>query len=372
MKKKSVLINASMLSAKPSGVGIYGEQVVPRLIKQLEANGIEYACFSYEDIGVPNFHKIKFPLGSFFKRSVSVSRLIWNIFYLPRIAKNFDLVYSFSTHGSPFLSNQLITVHDLISLNYPNQHKFQTSYFRNIVPRILNKCRGIIAISNFTKNEVLKHYPDIDSNKIAVVYNGADHLYGDEEVTTANQSQLNDLTGGKPYFLTVGAAYSHKNIEVILAAAKSFADSHAFIIIGRDTGYFNKLKQNVADKALTNVVFMDYIESGFLKLLYTKAIANLYVSLYEGFGLTPLEASYFDCISIVSNTSSLPEIYGDAVIYVDPASPDDLIEKINTVISPAFKKDEYLQKLNRLHTLYTWDACCTHIFSIINNLLNGN
>jgi glycosyltransferase involved in cell wall biosynthesis len=372
MEKKRVLINASMLSENPTGVGVYGEQIVPRLIKKLEAAGVEYTCYSYLDVTKPNFCKIKLPFDALFKRSAAAHRLIWNIFYLPRIAKSYDLVYSFSTHGSPSISKQLVTVHDLISLNYPAQHKLQTYYFQKIVPRILKKCQGIIAISNFTKNEMHRFYPDVEEGKISVVYNGADHLNDEVNDATIYQTKLDELTRGKPFFLTVGASYNHKNIEMVLAASKNFAESYMFLVIGRNTPYFEKLKEMKHAQALSNVIFLDYVEPGFLKLLYSNAVANLYVSLYEGFGLTPLEASHFGCVSIVANTSSLPEIYGDAVIYVDSKSPTDLTEKINEVISPEFEKEKYLQKLKRLQTLYTWDVCCTQIFSIINNLLNGN
>lgn len=373
MKKGKVLINASMLSTTPTGVGVYGQQVVSRLIKEFEKSGISYICYSYEIKHEKNFHRVKLPflLNFFLNRFISVHRIIWNIFYLPWIARRFDLVYSFSSHGSPFLSKQIITVHDLISLNYPFQHKFQYFYFKYIVPVILKKCKKIIAISNFTKQEILKYYPSINKDKITVIYNGSDHLSKKVTYTDYDVEQLNYYTKGKPFFLAVGASYSHKNIEIILHAAAVYSKSHTFLILGRNTTYFAHLKIINERLALSNVVFIDYVEPGFLKLLYKKAIANLCVSKYEGFGFTPIEASYFNCVSIVSKTSSLPEIYNNSVIYIKPEVAD-VIEKINYVISPGFKKELFLKEFEPLYILYNWEVCCANIFLIINNLMNEN
>src|SRR5580765_6769708 len=123
----SVLFNASMYTKKSSGVGIHAREIWNH-ISENEEKTVNDRCFAYtkENLERPaSVFLIKIPAINFlFSRFLSVHRLIWNIFYLPFIAKKHDLVYSFSSHGSPFIKNQVITIHDLICFEFPKQHRF--------------------------------------------------------------------------------------------------------------------------------------------------------------------------------------------------------------------------------------------------------
>src|SRR4051812_1845243 len=207
-----VLLNASMYTKNPPGVGIYIREVYNRLNAKLGEKKLHYKCYTYSEDGLDekkSLSIIKMPLflELLFRRFVSLHRIIWNIFYLPFLAKKYDIVYSLSSHGSPFIKNQIITIHDLICFDYPKQNKFQYLYFKFLLPSIIKASKKIVVISEFTRNAVIERYK-VNPSKIIVVYNGGDHLNNPNIlVSSADIKKLENWVGNKPFFLTVGASF---------------------------------------------------------------------------------------------------------------------------------------------------------------------
>ncbi len=355
-----------MYFEKPTGVGIYNREVWNRLYKLLDESGVDYAFYSYFDKGIcaagkQREIKLPFVFELIFKRFNSVHRLLWNIFYLPFIAKKFDLVYSFSTHGSPFVKNQIITIHDLICFQFPKQHRFQYLYFKYILPYILKACKKIVVVSEFTKQEVIKHYKVRPAN-IQVIFNGGDHLktvnsYKDEKIKSL-QSKI-----GNDFFLTVGASFKHKNVERLLHAMRNIPAN--LVIVGAENDYYRQLQKIAAEKNLNNIVFLSYVSSEVLSWLYKHCIANVYVSLYEGFGFPPLEAGMYHKVSILSNTSALKELYDGAAFFVDPYNVSDISNALKLFVSKGIDTDFYLQKLYSLMNKYRWEFTADGIFKLL-------
>lgn len=343
-----IFINLSMINDFPTGVGGYCKQI--------------YTQFKAE-------HKFEFLLiktGKF----LSIKRIFWNMFILPLKAKN-NIVYCPSTHGSIFLKNQILTIHDLIALNFPHQYRFQYYYFRYLVPLLAKNSKKIIAISEFTKSELISFY-NIDESKIEVIYNGASRLGKNNSLDIVNQQKI--ITKDKPYFIAVGANYQHKNIETLLKAIEIFNDpTYEFVILGKENDYLKNLKKIVADNNLDNVTFVNYVSDELLSVLYQNAEANIYISKYEGFGFPPMEAGSVGTISLVSNIPVMQEIYGDAVFYVDPNSPEDIARGIKEMESDNEWKQTLLKKIDALFLKYSWENCTTKINNLINEIkLNEN
>ncbi|WP_442589151.1 glycosyltransferase family 4 protein [Pedobacter sp. AW31-3R] len=346
-----VAFNTSMLTDKPSGVGIYTQHLMKVL--KIHLRPADYSIYRIKELrgGV-----------------IAVYRLLWNIFALPWRTRKDDLVFSFSTHGSPFIKRQIITVHDLISLNFPEQHKVQYLYFKYIVPWIIKSCVKVVAISEFTKAELIRYYK-IPADKVVVIRNGANYrgmVYNED----ADQ-QVFHLTKGKPYFLCVGAAYSHKNIHRLLEAIQLLDKSHLFVIVGKENAYFDTVRNEVQTRQLHNVVLLDYVDDSFLQALYKKAVCNIYVSLYEGFGFPPLEAAALNTVSLVSAIPALIEIYGETVMYTDPYDTVDMAAKINLLIEDRINTEVYKRQFNKLLLTYTWERAATETMELINNNFVG-
>ncbi|MFT4153289.1 glycosyltransferase family 4 protein [Parafilimonas sp.] len=374
MKAAKILLNACMYTENPPGVGINTREAYNALTIRLNANNIEYTVYAYNKKGLKNpqfVSEIKLPLllEFLFRRFISVHRLIWNIFYLPVIAKKYDLVYSFTSYGSPFLKSQVITVHDLICFQYPKQNKFQYIYFKTILPYIIKSCKKIVVISEFTRQDVAKHFK-VHPDKLQVIYCGHDHLTDSKVVTDESElKKLDDITGGKPFFFTAGASYGHKNVDKIIEAMQVLPE-HLLLVTGPNSAYYNALKKSTVKKGYSNIIFLNYVSDGFLKLLYKKCVANIYISAYEGFGSTPLEAAMNNKVSVVSNKSVLPEIYGDSVMYVDPENPEEIKNALISVASPGFNADVYKIKFPGLINKYSWGNMADGIIDVILQGLN--
>lgn len=372
-----VLFNGSMFTEKPTGVGIYIRELWNNLYKLLDEEKIEYKMYAYERKGLEqqkNILKIKLPffLEIFFKNFLSIHRLLWNIFFLPSIAKDYDFVYSFSSHGSPFIKKQIITVHDLICFSFPSQHRFQYLYFNYMFPFIIKASKKIVVVSKFTKKEVVKYYKTQDS-KIDVIYNGGNHL--NNQTTTSILSNEEDIRSSlvdKKFFLTVGANYPHKNIERLLKAMEFISPELNLVIVGNDNAYYHQLKQQTEKNKQLNVFFLHYVSSALLAWLYKNCIANVYISLYEGFGFPPLEAALYNSVSVVSNTTALPEIYNDAVIYTDALNVNAIAASLTRVSSSSFVPDVYIRRFPVLIKNYKWRKTAQQIkMLIIQHLLNS-
>ncbi len=375
MKKGRILLNACMYTKNPPGVGINTREAYNALTKRLDTNNLEYNVFAYSAEGLKtpqavSIIKLPTPLEFLFKRFISIHRLIWNIFYLPLIAKNYDLVYSFTSYGSPFIKNQVITIHDLICFQYPKQNKFQYIYFKFLLPYIIKSCKKIVVISEFTKQDVIKHLK-VSADKLEVIYCGHDHLT-DTKIPTSEGDvlELETITKGKPFFFTAGASYGHKNVDKIIEAMQALPQ-HLLLVTGPNSSYYNQLKKSAIKNNYNNIVFLNYVSDSFLKLLYKKCVANVYISSYEGFGSTPLEAALNDKISVVSNKSVLPEIYSDSVVYVDPENIEEVKNTLKYVASSNFNANKYKSKFPGLIKKYSWGNMADGIMHVIAQCLNS-
>ena len=364
-----------MYSDTPTGVGIYTREVWNRLIPKLQKENVAATAYAYNTPDLKNaecIKPVKIPLGlnAILKKSLSVHRLFWNFFCLPFLAKKYDLVYSFSTHGSPFIKNQIITIHDLICFSFPKQHRFQYLYFKYLLPPVLKRCKLIVVISEFTKLKVQEHYK-IDPKKIIVVYNGGDHLKISNTLHAlpAVATQFN-LTS-KPFFLTVGASYPHKNVERLITAMMALKTNASLVVVGAPNAYYQHLKNTVQNESISNILFLNYVSPQVLSWLYANCIANVYVSLYEGFGFPPFEAALHNTVSIISNTTALPEVYKDAALYVDPYDVASITNALQKVSEEGFDKTVYQQKFSSLIASYTWEKTAGAIEHLIENNLDA-
>jgi glycosyltransferase involved in cell wall biosynthesis len=362
-----ILINASILTGKQIGVEVYANEVLKRLLPLLISKGYRIEVYSYDspallDIDVV-FRKISIApfIDKLLANNLSLHRIVWNLMKLPNISQSFDVVYSPSTHGGFGIRNQIVTVHDLICLKYPFNEFLQFLYFKTVVPIVLRNSK-IIAISSFTKKSIVSCY-DIMDSQISIIYNGANHL----KANVIESGFIDDLGKIKgPFFLSVGLSLPHKNVERLLAAIQMIRNSnYSFVIVGRKTSYFKKMKRLSLEMNLDNVIFLDEVNDEYLELLYTKCLANIYLSLYEGFGFPPLEAANHGKISIVSEGTALSEIYEGYAIFVDPYNVKAIKARIEQIIID--NENGYLPDLNLKNLLlkYNWDATSKKIFTLI-------
>jgi glycosyltransferase involved in cell wall biosynthesis len=212
---------------------------------------------------------------------------------------------------------QVTVVHDLLPLLRPEEYPRQYLYFRFLVPALLRGSAFVVADSETTRQDIITRY-SIPPEKVRTVHIGYDRARFHPEIE--RRGTLGLAPGG--YILYLGNLLPHKNIGRLIEAYGMIANSTSCrLVIGgaKDPRYFPALWTKTAALGLEGrVTFLDYVPSAELPALYANAALGAWPSLYEGFGLPPLEAMACGTPVVVSHAGSLSEVVGDAAIFVDP------------------------------------------------------
>ena len=272
----------------------------------------------------------------------------------------------------------VVTVHDIGPLTHPEYFKHNSSVIvQRILEKTIKKADAIICVSQTTANSleeyVQKKYSIDLSNRIYTVHEGiSEKFFQPPNLLVLNQdSELDFLQ--QPLILAVGKISPRKNLEAVIRALKNLQPSipHHLVMVGGGGWDFQETKSLVSSLGLTDRVhFLGYVSDEELHALYAHATLFIYPSLFEGFGLTVLEAMACGCPVITSNTSSLPEVAGDAALLVDPHNLDEITAAIEMICNDHGYADELRQKGRERAKQFSWENCAEGTSRIYNNLLS--
>ncbi len=248
-----------------------------------------------------------------------------------------DLMH-FTSFNVPVLYRRrfVVTIHDLILIHFKSAHAstLHPLYFaakrllyRWILSSAIHRADRILAVSNFTADDIRTTLNS--KKKIDVAYLGY-------ELTTQPKHDDNSTRPmqHQPYFLYVGNAYPHKNLDFLISAFDQWRQSHSqyqLVLVGKHDYFYQRLKAGHMDVEWMHLP--GYVTDQELAHLYQNAEAYIFPSLYEGFGIPPLEAMQFGTPVLASNASCLPEILGDAALYFDPNDAASLHKALDQLIS---------------------------------------
>jgi len=258
-------------------------------------------------------------------------------------------------------------VHDLIPLKFPELSPKWQYYYRYVLPLILKQCQKIICISEHTKKDLIAHY-QLDSALIEVVYLGFDRdLFRPQPDPNILQKYNLDK-----YWLYVGDMRFYKNLSRCLEAFDSLATNNSkFVITGKKDNFFYPEIARQTEKlaAKQRIVFLDYVPTEELPALYSSAQSLVFASLYEGFGLPVLEAMACGCPVITANSTSIPEVGGDSVLYVDPYDVPDITQKMTELMTNTNLRQTLIQKGLERAQFFSWRKTAQNIRQILINCL---
>lgn len=348
-----------------SGIGTYIQNTTPLIIQnypliKFNILGDRNKLKKFDWINEKNINIIdcQAPIYSI-KEQVDVFRKIPKntaLFWSPHY--NIPLLY----HGK-----LLITVHDVFHLAMPQFvngiHK--KAYAKLMFSCLSKKADAIMCVSEFTASQLIEH-TNVAKEKVNVTYNGVDSAWFN--------IQYKENPYHKPFLLFVGNVKPHKNLMLLLTAFEKIMDKvpHDLMIVGKKEGFItgDNMIMVKAQKLGTRVHFTGRVTDDVLKQYFVYADALIFPSLYEGFGLPPIEAMACGCPVIVSDAASLPEVCADAALYCDPNNPQDIADKILRLL-----KDKHLQESFRLKgklraELFTWGKCAEKTVSIIEKVID--
>lgn len=361
-----LLINATILDSQPSGLGVYTQNILSRLGKYLKLK--EKLVYTSAEIEFEDLRVIKTTQGLAPSRGkyAGLVRFLWtqSILIFKHLF-NQAIIYCPTQYASLFsFKKQIITIHDLLPLKFPKQNKPQYLYYKYFLPILIAKCEKIITISENTKQDLLQYYK-MNEQKIHVIYNGFDEEKFNVNVDAnfvENQYDINK------YILIVGASYPHKNIDKYFMAYKKIKDKieEKIIIIGGKKQYKDYLKKIATELEIEkDILFMPYIEDEDLPCFYKSASLLAYPTLYEGFGLPPIEAMACGTPVVVSNTSSLPEVVGDAALLFDPNDIEDMADKTLIMLKDKKIREKCIEEGFKNIKRFSWDLTAQEIAKVL-------
>lgn len=369
-KKMRIGIDATLLQkGRYTGIENYSINLIKSLLKADKVNS--YILFFRKE--VPN--ELKNMTSSFkFMISPISNRIFTDQIWMPWALKRarVDLLHC-PAFPSPVISDcgTVLTIHDAVHWRYPETlSKGSRYYYRHLFPQAIEKAAKIITVSNSTRNDLVRFFPEAKV-KIRVIYEAVDPIF----FAKKRYKSCYEF-GMRKYILTVGSIEPRKNLDVLLKAFHIVHQQNGadfkLVIVGR-RAWLKKL--HVPEEIKEAVIFTGYIPSKEdLAHIYQNAFLFVLPSIYEGFGLPVLEAMSTGTPVLCSNTSSLPEVGGKAVVYADPGNPSDFADKIIKIIRNESLRSELIQKGLQRARLFTWDKAAKETLSVYEeiqkNLLN--
>ncbi len=276
---------------------------------------------------------------------------IWEHTLLPFHARKYDILYCPSNIAPLYLPKKTklaLTLHDLAFLDFPKQYSsvFQ-KYYAFLVPKNIQRAEYILTISNFSKKRIIQEYPWV-KNRISIIHHGISSHFlpssqpkSDYVLYVGTMNRIKNFQVLLEIFLT--PEFKNIDLKMILPNASTFSDDeHINILIRRS-------------KKANNIDIIDHVNQDELKTYYQNARLFVFPSFHESFGFPPLEAMACGTPVIVSNVTALPEVCGDAALYVDPYSMEDISKKIQLLLSDTSLQEEYIAKGLAHVKTYTWE-----------------
>jgi len=302
---------------------------------------------------------------------------IWFELQIPRILKKYKADLFFSPDGYLSLNTrikQLAAIHDINFAHRPKDLPWlKAKYYNHYFPKFARKAKRIVTVSFFSKEDINRTYK-IDSDKIDVVYNGVNTMYtptSDEEKSNTKVRH----SDGKAYFLFIGSLHPRKNICGLLRAYDAFRTSvntdTKLLIVGESmfkTGDIELTYEGMRYK--DDVVFTGRLSSEELHQVLGASLALTFVPFFEGFGIPVIEAMNAGVPVICSNTTSLPEVGGHAVLYVDPFSLSQIKEAMIKIYQEKELRDMLIEKGFEQKDKFSWDKTAELLWGSIQICVN--
>lgn len=294
---------------------------------------------------------------------------LWEQLALP-FAIGGRTLLSLCNMGPLFARRQVVMMHDVAIYDLPENYSWKYRLWYRVAFSLLKRnASHIVTVSEFSKTRIMERL-GIDGSRISVVLNGVDHF---EKIAPdpAILSRLNLQNDG--YVLAVGNLSAGKNLPRIVAAMDRLSDRHdlKFVVVGGCDLRVFKSQAKVGYDLSKNIIPAGFVSDGELRALYEHAACFLFPSLYEGFGLPPLEAMSCGCPVIVSREASLPEVCGNAAMYCDAHSVDDIVDKVTQMMDDAAARESWRERGREHARGFRWERSAHQLLDILERELVG-
>jgi len=317
-----------------------------------------------------NFHVIKTSINA----NHPLLNILWHTFILPvRIIEDKVDILHLPSHSLSLLFKTkptILTIHDLTEYKLKNHYSKSRMLYRKIMlPISSRRVDKIIAVSEYTKEEIIRIFK-IKPQKILVIYNAANSRYKPIDKAQCKEFLRNKYKIGFPFILYVGQIqHPNKNlIRLLHAFSKAKLDfkiPHKLVLVGKPHSSANIIYQTVDELHLNkDVVFTGYIPDKDLPYFYNATNLFIYLSLFEGFGIPPLEALSCGTPVITSRSSSLTEVIGQGGILVDPFNEEEIATSIYEVLSDKHLQEKLQREGIKRAKMFSWEKSAVKVLEV--------
>ncbi len=360
-----IAVDIRSFLSRETGVGIYLKNLLFSLAEIDKKNRYLLFSSSFKERlkrdKLPHFNDIKI---KDLKIPVKILNFLWFNLSFPSLGLFFkekpDLVHSPNPLIIPGGRKTIITVHDLAFIDNPSLTTREAQlYFSKGIRRSLQKSDGIISVSQFTKERILKHFGSEIGNKIKVIYHGSD-------LKSVNSIKPKFVIPEK-FLLFTGTLEPRKNISTLIKAfslLRNKIKDLKLILAGALNSSSSHLLRLISVLKLENsIIITGYLKREELKYLYENCFAFIFPSLYEGFGIPVLEAAECQKPSITSDIPVFHELYSDYPLYFSKESPEELCEAILKLDSNSSLYKKKCQMGVKLSKKFSWEKCARETLS---------
>ncbi|MCP4153338.1 MAG: glycosyltransferase family 4 protein [bacterium] len=385
-----IAIDLTQIPGDKTGIGIYAVNLVKEMLR-INSGTTDYQFYFFlqdddnelhlllED--APNATPVPIKAKTFRKLPL---RFLFEQFILPRRCKRLgiDIIYSFH-YTMPYFCRikRIVNIPDMTFYLFPELHlKTKRLYFRTLIPYSLKRSHTIVTISDSTKKDILKRFPEIDEKKIAVIHLGVNLVdaAAEKEEKREEDTICLEKFGLKEnkFALFVGTLEPRKNITNIIRAFHSVCHSDdncrkniKLVIVGKKGWFYEKIFQTVIKLKLEkSIIFTGYIAEEEKQTLLRNAFLFVYPSFYEGFGIPVIEAMNYGLPVITSNVSSLPEVAGDAAITISPGHWPEIATSMLKLLSDQKVYDKMSQKSLLQAKKFSWQKTAEKTLELFSHI----
>jgi glycosyltransferase involved in cell wall biosynthesis len=357
-----------LLKGRLEGIGWYTQQMLERIVRaHPEHEFIFFFDRPYDPsfVFAPNVT----PVVVHPQARHAVLFYLWFEWSVPFLLKKYKADLFLSTDGLCSLSTKVPTclvMHDLAFEHYPQHLKLSHRwYLQHFSPKFARKAKRVVTVSEYSKEDIAKRYR-IKPERIDVTYNGANPAY--RKLSWEEREAVKaEYTQGHEYFVFAGALHPRKNVVALLQAFIKFKRRQRspikLVIVGRMAWKFEELvalRETMQFKE--DVIWAGYMNVDQLSRVIGGAYALIYPSLFEGFGIPILEALKCGVPAVVSNTSSMPEVAGDAALLVDPTDVDDIAAKMGQIYKDEMLRNKLIAAAGPQSDKFDWDRSAEQLW----------
>jgi glycosyltransferase involved in cell wall biosynthesis len=293
---------------------------------------------------------------------------LWEQVYLPRLLGQNDLLWSPANTGPLAVDRQVLTIHDMSAIDHPEWfNPVFASWYGWLLPRLAKRVQMIITDSLFSRQRILERLQIPEDRVVAIHLGVARYFQPADKQAIADLRARFDLN--RDYLLTLGSLEPRKNLARLFAAwaqVQFHFPQVELIVAGEASGC--AFKGTGYSYTPPRTRFLDYIPDEYLPALYTGALALIFPSIYEGFGLPLLEAMACGTAVVTSQEASLPEVVGEAALRFDPFDTEAIAAAMERILQDNSLR-ERLQKDGLQHAqLFTWDVATQQVWDILRQI----